>query len=62
MVLDDETYSPQGHIDNMNFRQGHQRENIELGGHHAGKIERSLDELYADPERADSLIFGRAPA
>jgi sulfite oxidase len=25
-----------------------------------GKIERSLDELYADPERADSLVFGRA--
>ena len=25
-----------------------------------GKIERSLDELYADPERADGLVFGRA--
>ena len=25
-----------------------------------GKIERSLDELYADPERADTLVFGRA--
>jgi sulfite oxidase len=24
-----------------------------------GKIERSLDELYADPERADTLVFGR---
>ena len=24
------------------------------------KIERSLDELYADPERADTLVFGRA--
>jgi len=23
------------------------------------KIERSLDELYADPERADALVFGR---
>jgi DMSO/TMAO reductase YedYZ molybdopterin-dependent catalytic subunit len=25
-----------------------------------GKIERSLDELYADPERADALVFDRA--
>jgi DMSO/TMAO reductase YedYZ molybdopterin-dependent catalytic subunit len=24
-----------------------------------GKIERSLDELYGDPERADALVFGR---
>jgi sulfite oxidase len=26
------------------------------------KIERSLDELYADPERADALVFGRTTA